>query len=83
MREIVESPLFLDSPSSQDKVASMHPIGMLRGMWMGSIVTDAIQDLGSGSFVWMDDPDCHGWPIVEWSTGEKTILPRYDWSMDY
>ena len=45
---------------------------------------DAVQDLCEGEFVWTDEVDLvHGLPVVEWSLGFKTVLPKYDWQLDY
>jgi hypothetical protein len=43
-----------------------------------------VQDLAPGDFVWSDEVDASfGLPVIEWSTGLRTILPKYDWSQDY
>jgi hypothetical protein len=37
-----------------------------------------------GDFVWTDEVDASdGLPVIEWSNGLKTVLPCYDWSLDW
>jgi hypothetical protein len=37
-----------------------------------------------GDFVWSDEIDAaFGLPVIEWSTGLRTVLPKYDWSLDF
>ncbi len=43
-----------------------------------------MDDLNAGDFIWTDEIDvAFGLPVIEWSSGMKTILPKYDWTIEY
>ena len=62
----------------------MPALAQIRACWYGSTALSPVQDLAPGDFVWSDEVDASfGLPVIEWSTGLRTILPKYDWSQDY
>lgn len=72
-------------PVEHDKrLQGLHAIGQIRALWYGSVAMEPVQEVGEGDFVWSDDPEiAQGLPVVEWSTGLRTIVPFYDWTLDY
>jgi hypothetical protein len=72
-------------PVEQDRrLDGLHSIAQIRALWYGSVAMEPVQDVGEGDFVWSDDTEiAQGLPVVEWSTGLRTIVPFYDWSLDY
>lgn len=85
IRELDQSENFVSSPvESHPNLASMMTLLQIRAMWFGSIAMDDIQDVAQGDYCWTDLTHiARGLPVVEWSNGLRTVIPFYDWTLDY
>jgi hypothetical protein len=74
------------SIASSIDLGSATPMAQIRATWFGSVLLSTTSWAEAGAFLWTDDPsdgDARGLPVVEWKTGSRTIVPMFDWSVDF
>lgn len=75
------------NPCDEARTEELGPFAKVRALWYGSTLlrpSNAALGVRQGQFLWTDRTElAHGLPVVEWAGGLRTVVPYYDWTLDY